>query len=123
MRFALAVLAAGAAASIAFWRLPNWIGITFWMVLAYFALAGLGAGFFAGRRSALAGLLAIYAGLLLYGVAGMVRDLSAPEGIGPLGVAFRLVQLALPVLPYAVVGAAFGALGGYLRGRTVRGWR
>ncbi|CAN5250312.1 hypothetical protein BH18CHL2_BH18CHL2_04080 [soil metagenome] len=120
MRFPLAVLAGGVAAAPAFFRLPEWIGATAYLALFYLAAVGLGAGFFAARRGALAGALAVYAGLLLWTVAGYVRQGGA--AFGPFAAAQGVLSLGLVIAPYAVAAAASGAFGGWLRGRAAARW-
>jgi hypothetical protein len=116
VRFALAVLAAGATATPAFFRLADWIGTTAYLALGYLTLVGLGAGFFAGRRSALAGALAVYAGLLLW---VLLTLLGGSRGAGVFDAVAAVGTLALVVVPHAVAAAAAGALGGWLRARVV----
>ena len=121
MRFPLAVLAGGLTAAPAFFRLSDWIGPTAYLALLYLAAVGLGAGFFAARRGALAGALAVYGGLLLWTVTAYARRGAA--SVGPVAAAQDALSLGLAIAPYAVAAGGAGALGGWLRRRAVASWR
>jgi hypothetical protein len=118
MRFALAALVAAALDLVVLLRMDQWRGIAALLAIGYLLLASAGAGFFAGRRSALAGGAAILVGALLSGVVqywprlGYANDLDVLLG-------FEL-QLVIAFVPYAIGGALAGALGGSLRARVVR---
>ncbi len=116
MRFALALLVASLAQVVVYLRLDQWIGVFAVIAISYLLFAALGAGYFAGRSSALAGLLSVLLGALLYGVVAYATR-SAPAGVGSL-VEWEL-RMTVAVLPYAIGGAATGAAGGWLRGQTV----
>lgn len=119
MRFWLAVAVGTAAAIPGFLRLPGTLGVTFWLVLVYFTAVGLGTGFFAGRRPALAGALAIYVAFLaLTAQANLRGGFGGFDIFRMLGVAANLVIF---VFPYAVPAAIGGALGGYARRRVTGG--
>lgn len=113
MRFALAILVAAVLDQVVFQRIADWIGVAALLALAYLSLASAGAGFFAIRRAALAGALAVFAGAALYGVVSYLTRSSYANDVGSL-LQFEL-QLALSVVPYGVAGALFGLLGGRLR--------
>jgi len=70
-------------------------------------------GFFAGRRPALAGALAVFAAALLSGVVSYLTRSSYANDLGSL-LQYEL-QLVVSVVPYAVAGALSGLLGGRLR--------
>lgn len=116
MRFFIAVVAAAALDQVVFLRIADWIGVAAILALSYLSLASAGAGFFAGRRPALAGALAIFGGAALYGVVSYVTRSSYANDPGSL-LQFEL-QLMLSVVPYAVAGALFGLIGGRIRKRV-----
>ena len=115
MRFLIAVAAAAALDQVVFLRIADWIGVAALLALAYLAFASAGAGFFAGRRPALAGALAVFGGALLYGVVSYLTRSSYANDLASL--AQFEVQIVISVVPYAVAGALFGAIGGRIRGR------
>ena len=117
MRFWLAVLVAAVAQLAVYLQVGTWIGTAALLATAYIAFASLGAGWFAARRSALAGGLSALLGAAVYGVVSFF-------GPGAIGMtAFDLIgweaRLLLAVIPYVIVGAAAGALGGLLRRRAM----
>ncbi len=116
MRFALAVTVAAVAQLVVFLRLEEWIGVFAVIAIAYLLFAALGAGYFAGRRAALAGLLSVLVGALTYGVVAYATR-TAPAEVGSL--LEWESRLSVAVLPYAIGGAAAGALGGWLRAQAV----
>jgi len=118
MRFALAIAVAAALDQVVFLRIADWIGVAALLALAYLSLASAGAGFFAGRRPAQAGALAVFGGAALYGVVSYVTRSSYANDLGSL-LQFEL-QLLLSVVPYAVAGALFGLLGARIRARLTR---
>lgn len=115
MRLALAVLASAAAQLVAYLQFSG--SNTPVIVLPYIVLAMLGAGWFAARRSALAGALSVVLAATLYAVA----ILQGPAGIGMSAgdVAQNVVAVVLTFWPYIAIGAIVGALGGALRGRVL----
>lgn len=113
MRFVIAVAAAAALDQIVFGRIADWIGVAALLALAYLSLASAGAGFFAGRRPALAGALAVFAGAALSGVLSYLTRSSYANDAGSL-LQYELALL-VSVVPYAVAGALFGSLGGRAR--------
>jgi len=113
MRFLIATGAAAVLDQVVFLRIADWIGVAALLALAYLSLASAGAGFFADRRPALAGALAVFGGAALYGVVSYLTRSSYANDLGSL-LQFEL-QLGLSVVPYAVAGALFGLLGGRLR--------
>jgi len=117
MRFLLAVLAAAVADQVVFLRIADWIGVAAFLALAYLSLASAGAGFFARRRPALAGALAVLAGAALYGVLSYLTASSYVNDLGSL-LQFEF-QLLMSVVPYAIAGALFGLLGGRIRAGTL----
>jgi len=113
MRFVIAIAVAAALDQVVFLRIADWMGVAALLALAYLALASFGAGFFAGRRSALAGALAVFGGAALYGILSYLGRSSYANDVGSL-LQFEL-QLLLSVVPYAIAGALFGLLGGRIR--------
>ena len=125
MRFALAVLAAAAAQAYAFTILTGPRGIPS-VALVIMLLAALGAGFFAARRGALAGVLSLYGGAVIYAAVSFLTDPvplaeeDAPRGVLDLvGWAFRL---GLAIVPFAIGTALAGWAGTATRGRLLA-WR
>lgn len=117
MRFALAVAAAAAAQLVVFLQVGTWIGTAAVVAVAYIVVATLGAGWFAARRSALAGALSTFVGAAMYGVVSFFGP--AAIGMGPLDLIEWESRLLLAVLPYVILGGMFGALGGALRRRVL----
>jgi len=122
MRFALAVFAAAAVHAYAFTLLtgPGISGVA----LAVMLLAALGAGFFAARRGALAGLLSLYVGALAYAVFSYLAPPHSTEDaprdlLDVIGWGFRL---GFAILPYAIGAALVGWAGSAARGRVLA-WR
>jgi hypothetical protein len=97
---------------------PNWIGIAAIGAIAYLLFSAFGAGWFAARRSALAGGLSVIVGALIYGAYSL---LGQGAGVGASGVDLLgwEARLLIAVLPYAVGGAFAGAAGGWLRRRAM----
>ena len=118
IRLALAIAIAATADLVVLLRVDDWVGVAALFAIAYLALASAGAGFFSGRRSALAGALAVIVGVLLSGVAQYAIRASYDNDIGVL-IGFEL-QLIGAFAPYAIVGAIAGALGGALRRGVAR---
>jgi hypothetical protein len=119
VRFWLAVLAAAIADLVAFLAVPNWLGVAAFGAIGYLLFSAFGAGWFAGRRSALAGALSIILGALIYGAYSFWREGS----VGGAGLGELLgweARLLLAILPFAVGGLFAGAAGGWLRARALR---
>ena len=115
MRFAVAVLGAGVLQIFPYLRLDQWIGTGAVLAIAYIEFAAFGAGFFAGRRSWLAGALSVLLGAFLYVV---VAALSQPgTEIGSF-VSFFL-RIPIAVFPFIILGAPAGWLGGAARSRAL----
>ena len=125
MRFALAVIAAAAAQALAFTVLTGPRGVPL-VALAIMLLAALGAGFFAARRGALAGVLSLYAGALIYAAVSFLTfpiplsDEDAPRSV--LDLVGWALRLAFAIVPYAIGAAIAGWTGSALRGRVLA-WR
>jgi len=117
MRFAIAVLAAAALDLVVLLRVDQWLGGGALLAIGYLLLSSAGAGFFAVRRSAGAGGLAVIVGALLSGLAQYWPRLGYANDLGVLA-GFE-VQLVVALVPYAIGGAVTGRLGGALRARTV----
>jgi hypothetical protein len=115
MRFAVAVLGAGIAQIFPYLRLDQWVGAGGALALLYIAFAALGAGFFAGRRAALAGALSVLVGAFLYAV---VAALTQPGGDPGAFTSFFL-RIPIAVFPFILIGALAGWLGGAARGRAM----
>jgi hypothetical protein len=113
------VLAAGIADLAAFLAVPNWIGVAAIGAIGYLLFSAFGAGWFAVRRSALAGFLSVVVGALVYGVYSLWGQ-GAGVGASGLDLLGWEARLVLAVLPYAVGGAFTGAAGGWLRRRATR---
>lgn len=117
MRFAIAIVAAGLVDLAVFLRIEQWFGFAALLAIGYIFVASAGAGFFAGRRAALAGSLAVFCGALF---AGLVQYAPRATYANDVGVLFGWeLQLVLAVIPYALGGAIAGQIGGVLRRRVV----
>src|SRR5438270_4876600 len=116
MRFAVAVLGAGIVQVFPYLRLDQWIGAGAVLALLYIEFAAFGAGFFAGRRAALAGAVSVLLGAFLY---VMLAGLTQPGG-DPGAVASFFLRIPIAVFPFIVFGAGAGWLGGLARARAVR---
>jgi hypothetical protein len=117
MRLAAAVIAAAALDLVMLLRIDQWRGVSALLAIGYVLVASAGAGFFAGRRSALAGALAVFAGALLSGLVQYWPRFSYANDLGVL-LGFEL-QLSTAFVPYAIGGAVAGYLGGIARSRIV----
>lgn len=117
MRFALAVAVAAAVQLVVYLQVGTWIGAAAVLAIAYILFSSLGAGWFAARRSALAGGLAALVGAVLYGIVSFFGP--AATGMSALDLVGWEMRLVLAVVPYIVLGAMAGAFGGWLRHRTV----
>jgi hypothetical protein len=115
MRFTVAVLGAGIAQIFPYLRLDQWIGAGAALALLYMGFAAFGAGFFAGRRAALAGALSVLLGAFLYAV---VAAITQPGGDPGAFLSFFL-RIPIAVFPFILIGAFAGWLGGAARGRAV----
>jgi len=118
MRFALAVAVAAALDLVVLLRVDQWIGSGALLAIAYLLLASAGAGFFAGRRGALAGAAAVIAGSLLSGLVQFWPRVSYAFDLGVLA-GFDL-QLLIALVPYEIGGAIAGHAGALARTRIVR---
>jgi hypothetical protein len=117
VRFALAVLVSAAAQTFVFLRLADWVGAGAILAVMYLAFAALGAGWFAGRRSALAGGLSVAVGVALY--ASLTFFGPASLGMLPFDVVLGFLSLLLAYVPFIAIGALAGAVGGALRRRVI----
>src|SRR5436853_7202772 len=111
MRFAVAVLGAGIVQVFPYLRLDQWIGAGGALALLYIGFAALGAGFFAGRRGALAGALSVLVGAFLYAA---VAAMTQP-GADPGAFAAFFLRIPIAVLPFILLRALAGSLGATLR--------
>lgn len=119
MRFALAVFGAGIAQTFPYLRLDQWIGAGAVLAIAYIEFAAFGAGFFAGRRSSLAGALSVLVGAFLYVVIEAVIEPGTDVG----GFLSFFLRIPVAVLPFVLLGALAGGLGGMTRQRLVKATR
>lgn len=114
MRFIIAVLGA-AVLELVPYVYPNTPAI---LAITYVVFAALGAGFFAGRRSWLAGALSVFIGAVLYGIWSQLGYQTA-GGTTISDFLTAETSLIVGVVPYAFFGALAGAAGGALRARVV----
>lgn len=110
-------MAAAIADLAAFLAVPNWFGVAAIAAIGYLLFSAFGAGWFAIRRSALAGFLSVVVGALIYGVYSL-RGQGAGLGASGVDLLGWEARLLIAVLPYAVGGAFTGAAGGWLRRRA-----
>jgi hypothetical protein len=115
MRFAVAVLGAGIVQIFPYLRLDQWIGVGAVLALLYIEFAAFGAGFFAGRRGALAGALSVLLGAFLYAVVAGLTQVGADPG----AFASFFLRIPIAVFPFILLGAFAGWLGGAARTRAV----
>ena len=115
------MVAAAVADVVVFSRTELWVGSGAFLAMTYLLFASFGAGWFAARRSALAGGLSV---LLGAEAAAVFQFLTATPmelaGAGPLDLLGWAARLAVWALPYAVGGAFAGAAGGWLRSRALQ---
>jgi hypothetical protein len=116
LRFAVAVLGAGIVQVFPYLRLDQWVGAGAILALLYIEFAAFGAGFFAGRRSALAGALSVLLGAFLYVIAAGVTQ----PGGDPGAFASFFLRIPIAVFPFILFGALAGWLGGAARARAMR---
>ena len=117
MRFALAALVAGALDLAVLLKVDQWVGAGALLAIGYLLVASAGAGFFAARRGALAGALAVIVGALLSGLVQYWPRLSYANDLGTL-IGFEL-QLVIALVPYEIGGAIAGYFGALARDRLV----
>ena len=117
MRFAVAILVAAVAQLFIYLRLADWVGVAALLAVTYIAFAALGAGWFARRRTPLAGALSVVLGVALYAA----FTFFGPAGVGmaPLDLVFGILRLVIAYWPYIAIGALAGAVGGSLRARLL----
>jgi hypothetical protein len=116
VRFAVAVIGAGIVQIFPYLRLDQWVGPGALLAIAYIEFAAFGAGFFAGRRTWLAGALSVLLGAFLYAV---VAALVQP-GTNLGGFLSFFLSIPIAVFPFILLGALAGGLGGMVRARAVR---
>ena len=98
-----------------------WVGNGVFLAMTYLLFASFGAGWFAARRSALAGGLAVVLGAEAAAVFQFITATPLElAGAGVLDLLGWAARLALWALPYAIGGAFAGSAGGWLRGRALR---
>ena len=119
MRFAVAVLGAAIVQIFPYLRLDQWVGAGAVLAIAYIEFAAFGAGFFAGRHPWLAGALSVLVGAFLYVV---VEALIQP-GTDIGGFVSFFLRIPVAVLPFILLGALAGGLGGMARERLVTATR
>ena len=115
IRAVAAISAAAVADLVVLLRADGWSGGGALLAAAYLALSSAGAGFFAVRRPALAGALAVLAGAALAGIVQYAPRASSDPDLGVL-LGFE-VQLLVALAPYAIVGGLAGLAAGALRAR------
>jgi len=112
------VVAAAVADLAAFLAVPNWFGVAAVGAIGYLLFSAFGAGWFAMRRSALAGFLSVIVGALIYGAYSLWGQ-GAGLGASILDLLGWEARLVIELFPYAIGGAFAGAAGGWLRGRAM----
>jgi hypothetical protein len=117
MRFALAVTVGAIVQLAVYLQVGTWIGTAALLAIAYILFTSLGVGWFAARRSALAGGLSAALGAAIYGVVSFLGPAAA--GMDAFDLLGWEARLLLAVVPYVILGALFGALGGSLRRRVL----
>jgi hypothetical protein len=117
VRLALAIIVSAIAQLLVYLRFAGAVEGTPVLVLPYIVLATLGAGWFAARRSALAGALSVVLAATLYAAAIYL----GPAGLGMAAgdIAGSVIAIVATFWPYVAIGAIAGALGGALRGRVL----
>lgn len=118
MRFAAAVIGAGALDLAVVLRIDQWVGAAAILAIGYLLFSSAGAGFFAGSRAAIAGALAVLCGALLSGLIQYAPRATYANDLGVLA-GFEL-QLITAFIPYALAGAIAGYAGGRARLRFIR---
>ena len=113
------MIAAAIANVVVFTQTALWVGNGAFLAMTYLLFASFGAGWFAARRSALAGGLSVLLGAEAAAVFQFITatPLAGATALDLLGWAFRLAVWALP---YAIGGAFAGAAGGWIRSRALR---
>jgi hypothetical protein len=115
------VIAAAIADIVVFTQTALWVASGTFLAMTYLLFASFGAGWFAARRSALAGGLSV---LLGAEAAAVFQFITATPlelaGASALDLLAWAARLAIWALPYAVGGAFAGAAGGWLRSRALR---
>ena len=89
MRFALAVVVSALAQLFIYLRIADWVGVGAILATMYVVFAAAGAGWFAGRRGALAGALSVVLGVAIYGCVTF---------FGPAGIGMPATDLAFGIL-------------------------
>jgi hypothetical protein len=97
-------------------RLDQWVGVSAVLALLFIEFAAFGAGFFAGRRPALAGALSVLLGAFVYVV---TAALTQPGGDPGAFVSFFL-RIPIAVFPFILLGALAGWVGGAVRAQAMR---
>jgi hypothetical protein len=115
VRFAVAVLGAGILQIFPYLRLDQWIGAGAVLAIVYIQFAAFGAGFFAGRRAWLAGVLSVLVGAFLYVVVAALVEPGTDLG----GFVSFFLRIPVAVFPFIVLGALSGWLGGAVRRRAL----
>jgi hypothetical protein len=116
VRFAVAVLGSGTLQIFPYLRLDQWFGTGAVLAIGYIQFAAFGAGFFAGRRAWRAGALSVLVGAFLYVIVAALIEPGTDLG----GFVSFFLRIPVAVLPFILLGALSGWLGGAVRARAVR---
>lgn len=117
MRLAVAVVAAALAQLLLFLRLAGTAESGSFLALVFIVLATLGAGWFATRRGAIAGALAVAIAAALRAIVTFLGP--AGTGMAPVDALANVLAVVATFWPYIAIGAICGALGGALRQRVL----
>jgi len=117
LRFALAVIVSALTQVVMLVRVADWVGVGALLATTYLVFAAAGAGWFAARRSALAGALSVVLGVALYAAI----TYFGPAGIGtpPLDLVLGILRLVIAYWTFILTGAVAGAIGGAIRRRVL----
>ncbi|HET8568721.1 MAG TPA: hypothetical protein VFM93_07030 [Candidatus Limnocylindria bacterium] len=88
------------------------------LVLAFLAVVALGVGFLAARRTWLAPVLAVYAGVVSWFLIGLRA--SPPWAASDVWGGYQWLTNLVSFIPIAIGSALFGGVGGWIRGRLIR---
>jgi hypothetical protein len=117
LRFTIAVVVSALTQLFVYLRIADWIGVGAILAMTYIVFAAAGAGWFARRRSALAGALSVILGVTLYALI----TFFGPAGIGTpaIDLVLGILRLVIAYWTFILTGAIAGALGGAIRRRVL----